>query len=271
MEHIEFNNGARFPKLGLGTYQLRGKEGQSAVETALALGYRQLDTAQKYENEKEVGAAIRNSRVDRGDVFITTKIWSTNFTRLVEATEESLRSLKTEQIDLLLLHWPAADINETKKGLELLNTVLEKGYAKSIGVSNFNIDLINIALEMAPIVSNQVEYHALLSQQTLLAHLQKHNLSLTAYYPLVNATLLDNVIIQIIANVYNKTPSQIALRWLIQQKGVAAIPKSANAKRQEQNLDIFDFVLSDADMTSISNLGGNKHFINASTAPVWDL
>jgi 2,5-diketo-D-gluconate reductase B len=270
MEYIEFNNGERFPKLGLGTYKLKGKEGQEAVETALAMGYRQLDTAQMYDNEKEVGAAIINSKVDRADVFVTTKIWPTNFTRLVEATEESLSNLKIEQIDLLLLHWPSANINDTKKGLELLNTVLQKGYAKSVGVSNFNIELINTALEMAPIVCNQVEYHALLNQQTLLEHLRKHNLSLTAYYPLAHTKLLDNVIIQIIANIYNRTPSQIVLRWLVQQQGVAAIPKSANARRQEENLDIFDFTLSDADMISISNLGGNEHFINASTAPVWD-
>jgi diketogulonate reductase-like aldo/keto reductase len=241
------------------------------METALALGYRQLDTAQMYDNEKEVGAAIINSRVNREDVFVTTKIWSTNFTRLVEATEESLRNLKTEQVDLLLLHWPAAELNDTKKGLESLNTVLQIGYAKSVGVSNFNTELLDIALDMAPVVCDQVEYHALLSQQTLLNHLRENKLSLTAYYPLAHTKLLDNPIIQNLANDYNKTASQIALRWLIQQEGVAAIPKSGNTERQEENQQIFDFSLSEAEMNAVFSLGGNEHFIAASTAPVWDV
>lgn len=271
MEYIYFNNGEKFPKLGLGTYKLKGKEGQAAIETALAIGYRQLDTAQMYDNEKEVGAAIINSKVNREDVFVTTKIWSTNFTRLVDATEESLRNLKTEQVDLLLLHWPAAELNDTKKGLELLNTVLQKGYAKSIGVSNFNMELLDIALNMAPIVCDQVEYHALLSQQTLLKHLRLNNLSLTAYYPLAHTKLLDNPIIQNLANVYNKTAAQIALRWLVQQDSVAAIPKSASAKRQEENQQVFDFSLSESDMEAIFSLGVNEHFIASSTAPVWDV
>ncbi len=258
------------PKIGLGTYKLQGEKGIEAIESALRIGYTHIDTAQMYDNEIEVGKAMANSNKSREDIFLTTKIWPENFQKLTKATEECLKKLQTEQVDLLLLHWPAADLNDTKKGIELLNEVLKKGYAKNIGVSNFNIELLKLAIAAAPIVCNQVEYHPYLSQQTLLSFMRKNDLALIAYQPLAHANIMDDKKLLEIAEAHNKEVSQVALRWLFQQEGVAAIPKSGSEERQKENLDMFDFELSEKDMKEIYELNTTKHLVNASTAPEWD-
>ncbi len=258
-----------FPGLGLGTYKLTGTDGMHAIRNALDMGYRHIDTAQMYGNEKEVAHAISTSSIKRENVFITTKIWPSNFNRLVNAVEESLRSLQTAQVDLLLLHWPGGE-EETERAMHDLNGVLHKGYAANVGVSNFNIKLLTKALKAAPIVCNQVEYHPFLNQQELLKFMRPKNLVLTSYSPLAQGKAVKDETIVEIAAKHKKTPSQVVLKWLLQQDAVAAIPKSASADRQKENLLVYDFSLSKQDMDDIFALNTDKHLVNASTAPAWD-
>jgi 2,5-diketo-D-gluconate reductase B len=257
------------PKIGLGTYKMTGKEGQIAIQNALEVGYRHIDTAKMYENETEVGQAIKNSSVDRNDIFITTKIWPTDFDLVVQKTEDSLRQLKTDHVDLLLLHWPSTE-EMNKRGADLLNEVLHKQYAKAVGVSNFNIQQVSDALKLAPIVCNQVEYHPYLEQEKLLNFLYENDLFLTAYRPLMMGKILDDAQLLSLAKEHNKTVSQIVLRWMMQQKDIAVIPKSSNSERQIENLNVFDFELSKNEMELISHLNCGDRTTNPEMAPIWD-
>ncbi len=243
----------KVPKIGFGTYQLRGKDGINAIEYAIQTGYRHIDTAEFYSNEEEVGKAVRNSGIKRHDIFITTKVWPSHFHRLIAATEGSLKALGLEYIDLLLLHWPSGD-ESNKKAVDLLNETLQKGYTKSIGVSNFNIDQLTMALARAPIVCNQVEYHPFLSQDKMIDFLRLKNMYLTAYSPLALGKVAKSEALQKIGKKYRKSASQIALRWLIQQGEIAVIPKSSSKERIKENWDITDFELSAEDMEAIHNL-----------------
>ena len=246
--------GITIPMVGVGTYQLTGSDGEKSIETALQLGYRHIDTAQFYKNEEEVGNAIHNSGLARENIFLTTKIWPSDFHRIIAAVENSLRKLQTAYVDLLLLHWPSDD-ETNKKAVDSLNKVLSKGYSKSIGVSNFSISQLDSAIALAPLICNQVEYHPFLAKQKMLAYLKEQDMFLTAYSPLALGKVAKNTLLMDIARKYKKTASQVALRWLIQQDDVAVIPKASSMERQKQNLDIFDFELSSEDMASIFALG----------------
>lgn len=246
-------NGIHIPKIGLGTYRLTGNEGQQAIQNAIEMGYRHIDTARMYGNEREVGNAIRHSGVDRENIFVTTKIWPSDFNELIAKTEDSLQQLQTEYVDLLLLHWPADDqTNET--GTRLLTEALEKGYARHVGVSNFNLLQLEKARQIAPIVCNQVEYHPYLSQEKLLNDLRSNGMFLTAYRPLAQGKVSGDPVLEAIAAKHGKTSGQVALRWLLQQDDVAMIPKSASVERQRENLEIFDFELSVDEMHEIFGL-----------------
>ena len=258
------------PKIGLGTYKLTGADGTKAIENALHAGYKHIDTAQMYGNEKEVGQALKNSGKSKGEISVTTKIWPENFARLTEATEESLRNLQLDKVDLLLLHWPSKDLDTTKKGIDLLNEVIHKGYAQHVGVSNFNIELLQHTIGKAPVVCNQVEYHPYLSQETLKNFMHRNELALIAYQPLAHAKITDDAVLKQIAENHKKTVSQVALRWLTQQEGVAAIPKSGSKERQAENLEVFDFELTEGEMNKVYALNTSKHLVNASTAPEWN-
>jgi len=257
------------PRVGLGTYKLTGSEGVKSIEDALHIGYRHIDTAQMYANETEVGKAIRQSVTDRDNVFITTKVWPSDFKRLLPAVEDSLRKLKTETIDLLLLHWPSDDASN-QKGLELLNEALHKGYTRLAGVSNFNTQQLEQAVRLAPIVCNQVEYHPFLSQEKMLADLKQHNLFLTAYRPLAQGKVATDPVLSELAEKYGKTPSQVALRWLVQQEDIVVIPKASSADRRKENLAVFDFELSPEDMEIVFSLGKNERLTDPEWAPKWD-
>lgn len=246
-------NGIHIPKIGLGTYKLTGNEGQQAIQNAIEMGYRHIDTARMYGNEREVGNAIRSSGVEREKIFVTTKIWPSDFKELIAKTEDSLNQLQTEYVDLLLLHWPADDqTNET--GTQLLNEALEKGYARHVGVSNFNLLQLEKARQIAPIVCNQVEYHPYLSQEKLLNDLRANDMFLTAYRPLAQGKVSGDPVLEAIAAKHGKTAGQVVLRWLLQQDDVAMIPKSASVERQRENLEIFDFELSGDEMQEIFGL-----------------
>jgi 2,5-diketo-D-gluconate reductase B len=257
------------PKVGFGTYKLTGSDGAKAIEEALQTGYRHIDTAQEYENEAEVCKAIQNSGISRDKIFITTKIWPSNFKTLVSNTEESLKKLGTDHVDLLLLHWPADD-EANKAGLDHLKAALDKGYTRSIGVSNFNMDQLGKAIAQAPVVCNQLEYHPFISQDKQIALLKEHDMFLTAYRPLAMGEVVKNIILKEIAARYKKSPAQIALRWLVQQGDIAAIPKASSPERMKENLHIFDFELTQADIDAIFKLHKGLRLTDPDWAPRWD-
>jgi 2,5-diketo-D-gluconate reductase B len=264
---------AKMPALGFGTWQLNDERCYQAVATAIEIGYRHIDTAQAYENEAEVGRAIEASGVARAEIFLTTKLWMSNFgkARVAASLEESLDKLRTDHVDLLLMHWPNPDV-PLEETLEAMRQLVQAGKVAHIGVSNFPVALLREAVEKceAPIYCNQVEYHALLSQRPVLDYARQHDMIVTAYSPLARGRLAKHETLLAIGRKYEKTASQVALRWLIQQDGVAAIPKAASAQNARANFDIFDFNLSAEEMKMITELGGNQRFVNPGFAPVWD-
>jgi 2,5-diketo-D-gluconate reductase B len=257
------------PTVGFGTYKLTGEACLKAVDEALQVGYRHIDTAQFYKNEDEVGLAVKNSGIFRGNIFITTKVFPTDFNRIIKVMEGSLKKLKTDYVDLLLLHWPSDD-KTNRIAIDGLNDALNKGYAKSIGVSNFNIEKLSMALERAPVVCNQVEYHPYISQEKLLKFMKDHGLFMTAYSPLAKGRVIREGILLELAAKHNKTVSQVVLRWLLQQGNISVIPKASSLERIKENLNVFDFGLSDKDMEVISGLNGEHRITNSIWSPKWD-
>lgn len=246
-------NGFRIPAIGLGTWELRGRICARIVEQALRLGYRHIDTAQMYENEREVGEGLRASGVPRADVFVTTKVWPTHFAPhdLLRSAKESLVRLRMTEVDLLLLHWPSdrVPLSET---LGALAQVRQAGMARHIGVSNFNADLVAEAVSLCsePLACNQIHYSPYLDQSATLAACRRFGLVPVAYTPIAKGRVSDDAELSRIAQRYQRTPAQVSLRWLVQQ-GVSAIPRTSKIERLQENLDI-GFQLSDADMAAIS-------------------
>jgi diketogulonate reductase-like aldo/keto reductase len=273
MEYVLAHD-ARIPALGLGTWQLSGEVARRMVGHALAIGYRHIDTAQMYGNETEVGQAIAGSSVPREKVWLTTKIWPDNFRAgpLRRAAEESVRRLCTEP-DLLLLHWPNPDV-PLSETIGALNEVRRRGLARHIGISNFNVALIREALALAqePLVVNQVEYHPFLNQGAVLDEVRANGMALVAYSPLARGKAFRDRTLERIGERHGKNPGQVALRWLIQQEGVAAIPRSAHEANVKANLEIFDFELSPAEMAAIFAIAhsGGRQVNFPGFAPRWD-
>jgi len=243
------------PQLGFGTFQVTDNCNE-LVRLAIEAGYSHIDTAQFYKNEVEVGKGIKEANVAREEIFLTTKVWPDNLSKadFLPSVEESLKKLDSEYIDLLLIHWPSSKV-ELKESLTELMKAQEKGYTKYIGVSNFNTKLVQACLDFgAPIITNQVEYHPFLSQDKLLDFQRTKDLSLTAYCPIARGKIVENEIVKNIAENHGKTPGQIGLRWHIQQDKVIAIPKTATPSRIKENIDIFDFELSQEEMDQITAL-----------------
>ena len=267
-------NGTSIPQVALGTWPMKGAECHNAVLAALDVGYRHIDTAQLYENEREVGAAIAESPVDRDNIFITTKIWPDNFRRddFAAAVQRSLEALRTDAVDLLLLHWPSREV-PLAETVEALNEARENGFAKAIGISNFTSRLIEeaVGLSTHPLSLNQVEYHPFLSQSAVMAACKRYGLAMTAYCPIAKGKVAETPVIQEIAAKLGRTPTQVALRWLIQQDVIAA-PKSATPSRIAENFDVETFALDDADMVAISGLADpNGRIVSvAGLSPDWD-
>jgi len=251
-------NGAQMPALGFGTWPLKGDECIAAVSVALDAGYRHIDTAAMYANEREVGEAIRNHAVPRDEIFLTTKVWHTDLAHdaLIASAEASLAHLGVDRVDLLLIHWPSSEMTIAEQ-VDNLCDARRRGLAHHIGVSNFPSRMIDEAVAAAdePMVANQVEYHPFLGQSSVLAACRRHGLALTAYSPIARGRVSDSPVIQAIAKDKGKSETQIALRWLIQQPGVAAIPKSADPARIRANIAVTDFFLTDDEMARISALG----------------
>jgi 2,5-diketo-D-gluconate reductase B len=270
MKHIEIK-GEKIPKLGLGTWKLRGKKGLDSVKNALSLGYRHIDTARAYGNEAEVGKAIQESDVEREDIFLTTKIQARNlaYDDFKREFQKSIDELKTDYVDLLLIHWPNESI-PLEETLRAMKELKEDGKIRNIGVSNFNIELLEEAKKHAEIFTNQVEYHPFLSQDKLLEYCRKNSIVLTAYSPVARGRVGENETLKNIGEKYGKTPYQISLRWLVQQNRVITIPKAASEDHQEQNMNIFDFELDEEEMEKISNLSRNQRLIETRHSPYWD-
>ncbi len=268
-------HGARIPAIGLGTYPMRGEACVAAVEAALGCGYRHIDTAAGYGNEAEVGEGVRAAGVHRDEVFITTKVPPEDLAPrdMQRAVENSLKALGMDRVDLLLIHWPSRTI-PAGETVRTLNDMYRRGFARHIGVSNFNVKLVEQAWAAteAPLVCNQCEYHPYLDQEALLQACRKRGMAFTAYAPVGHGQELRDPAVVAIAEALGRTPAQVMLRWLIQQPGVIAIPKSANADRIRENLDVFGFSLDDSQMSALAALARPSGRLIASPvlAPGWE-
>jgi diketogulonate reductase-like aldo/keto reductase len=272
MQFVEAN-GARIPAIGLGTWELRGRTCARLVEQALKLGYRHIDTAQIYENEREVGEGLRSSRVKRDELFVTTKVWTTHFAPndLERSTKESLTKLRMSEIDLLLLHWPNPQV-PLSETLGALARVKKAGLARHIGVSNFTVALIEEAVATCPepLVCDQVEYHPYLDQARVKEACARHGMALVAYSPIAKGRVKNDETLARIGKAHGKTPAQVCLRWLVQQN-VAAIPRTSRIERLSENIDVFDFMLSEVEMQRITELASPKgRLTDFGFAPKWD-
>lgn len=265
--------GVEVPEIGLGTYKLIGKTGEQVIKMALNMGYRHIDTAQDYKNEREVGNAIKAAHTPREELFITTKVDRLNLEpdKLLKSVELSLQELDQPYVDLLLIHWPNPDV-DIEKTMEAMLSLRDQGKALNIGVSNFNMKLLKEVNDelAAPIFCNQVEYHPLLGQFDLLDYAAENDLMVTAYSPLGQGNVLDNPLLNDLGEKYGKSPAQIALRWLVEQEQVVVIPKSSSREHLEANIDIYDFVLEDDDFYAIDDLDKNFRVIDPDFAPEWD-
>jgi 2,5-diketo-D-gluconate reductase B len=272
MQFVEAN-GARIPAIGLGTWELRGRTCARLVEQALRLGYRHIDTAQVYENESEVGEGLRASGVNRDDVFVTTKVWTTHFAPndLERSARESLARLRLTEVDLLLLHWPNPRI-PLQETLGALAHVKKLGMSRHIGVSNFTVALIEeaVAASPEPLVCDQVEYHPYLDQTKVRQACAENGMALVAYSPVAKGRIKNDKALARIGENYRKTAAQVCLRWLVQQN-VAAIPRTSKIERLSENIEIFDFELSGEEMRQISAMGSAKaRLTDFGFAPKWD-
>ena len=266
---LKLNNGVDIPLIGLGTWRLKGKGAYNSVLHALEAGYRLIDTATAYENERKIGKAIRDSNIPRDDIFITTKVWNSDqgYDKTLKAINSSLRNLNLSYIDLYLIHWPVSGLrNETWKALE---KIYKDGKAKSIGVSNFTISHLKELFETSstiPVV-NQVEFSPFLYQKELMEFCQSNKIVVEAYCPLTRGNKLDDRALKAIGKKHGKTAAQILLRWGIQHK-VIQIPKSGNKNHIMENIHIFDFELDNNDMAQLDNL--NEDFRNVDDPSIWE-
>ena len=267
--------GARIPLAGLGTWDLRGRTCARIVEQALRLGYRHIDTAEMYDNEREVGEGLRASGVPRNEVFVSTKVWPSHFAprELLRAAKDSLVKLRLSEVDLLLLHWPNPQV-PLSETLGALGKVKEGGMARHIGVSNFNTALLDeaTALSTEPLVCNQFEMHPFLDQSKLVSACRAKGMAAVAYSPIARGNAKNDAVLARIGQEHGKTAAQVCLRYLVQQD-VAVIPRTSKIERLEENLSIFDFVLTDAEMSEIGRLAQRDGRIvdwSFSGSPKWD-
>ena len=253
---IRLNNGVEMPQLGLGVYQSRpGRETRRAVVAALEAGYRLIDTAAMYQNEADVGAAIRDSGVPREEVFVTSKLWNDDhgYEQALRAFRETLRRLGTGYVDLYLIHWPSGgELKETWRALEHLQA---EGLTRAIGVSNYAVGHLEEMLGYAHVLPavNQVEFHPFLYQRELLEWVHERGIALEAYRPLARARRMDDPTLTAVARAHDKSAAQVLLRWSL-QRGAIVIPKSVHVERIRENLDVFDFVLGGDEMARLDAL-----------------
>ena len=261
----------QMPAVGLGTWQLVGQACRNAVEQALVLGYRHIDTAAGYDNEADVGEGIRRSGVPRDRVFVTTKVWVEDLdaAAVQRSCEESLRRLELEWVDAMLVHWPPQRV-PIEVSLEALFELQRRGTIRHVGVSNFPSRQLASALMVGPIACNQVEYHPYLGQPKLAAFTRSQGVTISAYCPLARGAIVDDPVLMEIAFRHGKSPAQVSLRWLLQQPNTTVIVKAARADHQRRNLDVFDFELDDAEMQTIHGLATGLRLCDFPWAPRWE-
>ena len=268
-------HGARIPLIGLGTWDLRGRTCARLVEQALRLGYRHVDTAEMYDNEREVGEGLRASGVKREEVFVTTKIWPSHFAprELERSAKDSLVRLRLSEVDLLLLHWPNPQI-PLSETLGALCKVKREGLARHIGVSNFTVALVEEAVKLVgePLVCNQIEVHVFLDQSKVIRASRKHGMAIVAYSPVARGGLKSDKVLARIGKAHGKSATQVGLRWLVQQD-IVVIPRTSRIERLAENFALFDFKLADAEMAEIGALASRDGRIvdyAYSGSPEWD-
>jgi len=273
MEFVEAH-GARIPIVGFGTMRLKEDAGTQSILSAIHAGYRHLDTAAHYGNEKEVGQAMRASGVPRQDIFLTTKVRDNNlkaddFARSLDA---SLKLLDLPAVDLLLIHWPNPNV-PMAESIGALNKAKRDGLTRHIGVANFTVALLDEANKVTqePLVTNQIEVQPFLDQAKVMEATRRHGMSITAYCPIARGKVPGNPVLEKIGAAHGKTASQVALRWLAQQ-GIIAIPGSGKPERQKENFEVLDFTLSAAEMAEIAALKRpDGRVVNPPHAPQWDV
>ena len=272
MESLQ-TQGISLPRLGLGTFRLQGDACRAAVESALGLGYRHIDTAEMYANEEAIGPAIAASGVARKDLHVTTKVWNENLApdAIRKAFDISLKKLKLDHVDLYLVHWPSPDM-KLPAVLETLMKLKQEGRTRAIGVANFNIALLKQAVEeiKAPIACNQIEYHVLLDQTPIRKYMAAKSIPLVAYCPLAQGRAASNETLIAIGKKHNASAAQVGLKWLLDQDGVAAIPKASRAESQQANLGALNVKLDDDDRKAIAALPKDQRFVKPGFSPVWD-
>jgi 2,5-diketo-D-gluconate reductase B len=272
MEYLH-TQGIGLPRLGLGTYRMQGETCRAAVESALAAGYRHIDTAEMYGNEEAIGAAIAASGISRNDLHVTTKVWNENLApaAIRKAFDASLKKLRLDHVDLYLVHWPSRQMN-LPAIFETLMRLKEEGRTRAIGVANFTTALLKTVVEEigAPIACDQVEYHVMLDQTKLLTYLRVHAIPLVAYCPLAQGRVAADPTLSAIGRKHNATAAQVALKWLLDQDGVAAIPKASRAESQKANLDSLEVNLDEADRKAIAALPKSQRCVSPGFAPAWD-
>ena len=275
MDNLITARGASIPALGFGTFRIDEANTARMVKEVLGLGYRHIDTAQIYGNEAAVGAGLAAAGVPRQDVFLTTKVWVETYRtdRFRPSVEDSLRRLGTDHVDLLLLHWPNQAV-PLEEQIENLNAVRKAGLARHIGISNFNTALMEEAVRLspAPLVTNQVEYHPYLSQRPVLETARKLGMSVTAYYGMADGEVPADTLLADIGARHDKSAAQVTLRWLVQQSGLIALSKTVSVARAAENAAIFDFSLTEAEMTAIHALARQDGRLVSpdGLAPEWD-
>ena len=269
-----FANGAQIPAIGFGTYGMGRPEMLRMIPAALKGGFRHIDTAQIYCNEVVVGEGIASSGIKRSEIFVTTKVWVANYpeSRFASSVDESLTKLRSDYIDLLLLHWPHESVPLAEQ-IGLLNETVRAGKVRHIGVSNFNRRLLDQVIDLSaiPLVTNQFEYHPYLNQSLIIDATRKAGLAVTAYCAMAVGRVLTDPTIAEIADSHGRTIPQVVLRWLIQQD-VVALSRTSNPDRIVENLTVFDFELREDEMTAIQTLARpNSRIVNPpGLAPVWD-
>jgi 2,5-diketo-D-gluconate reductase B len=276
MESITTRTGLTLPKVGLGTWRMLGDDCTRLVEQALDLGYRHIDTATAYDNEAAVGKALAQTAIPREQIHVTTKVWHDQLApqAMRQSLDASRKALGDDCLDLFLIHWPGNESEgwNLERSIETLVALRDEGKARQIGVANFNVALLQRAVvELgAPLAVVQVEYHVLLNQQPVLDFARQHGMALTAYTPLARGQGADTETVQRIADKHGVLPSQIALGWVLEQDGVAAIPKSNSLVNQQANLEALKVKLDDEDRAAIAALRKDVRIVNPAFAPKWD-
>jgi 2,5-diketo-D-gluconate reductase B len=272
MEYLQ-TQGIRLPRLGLGTYRMQGDVCRAAVESGLAVGYRHIDTAEMYGNEDAIGAALAAARVPRAELHITTKVWIENLApdALRRAFDTSLKKLRLDHLDLYLIHWPTHSMN-LPAALEAMMKLKEEGRTRAIGVANFTVPLLKTTIEevKAPIACNQIEYHAMLDQTKVKTYMDAKSIPLVAYCPLAQGRFASDETLAKIGKKHDASAAQVALKWLIDQNGVAAIPKASRAESQQANLDALKVTLDDSDRKAIAALPKDRRCVNPAFWSNWD-